>query len=87
MVKILIDVREPAEFAGDHVEGALNIPLSELANTAANLAVVPKDATVILYCQSGGRSQIACHLLKNLGYTNLINGINRSNVEANYLSK
>ncbi len=85
VAKIFIDVREHSEFVSDHVEGALNIPLSELKSTDSTLTTIPKGATIILYCQSGGRSQMAMRLLKNLGYKNVTNGINRSYIEANYL--
>ena len=47
----LIDVREPAEFAAGHVEGARNMPLSRF-----DPATLPADRPLALICRSGGRS-------------------------------
>lgn len=69
----LIDVRSPGEYAGGHIEGALNLPLDRLAQTIAR--AVPDPATpLLLYCQSGMRSGMACQLLQQLGYTQVRNG-------------
>ncbi|RCK75989.1 MAG: Rhodanese-related sulfurtransferase [Candidatus Ozemobacter sibiricus] len=57
---VLIDVREPEEFAAGHVPGARNIPLSEVARRSAEL---PAGATVFVICQVGGRSAVACQML------------------------
>ncbi|MHA6524455.1 metalloregulator ArsR/SmtB family transcription factor [Tessaracoccus sp. G1721] len=45
---ILVDVRPETEFASGHVDGALNIPLAELAN---RLSELPDDATIVAYCR------------------------------------
>ena len=60
----LLDVRTPAEFAGGHLDGALNIPVAELASRQAE---VPRGR-VVVYCQSGGRSARAAGLLASAGY-------------------
>ncbi|TAH13780.1 MAG: rhodanese-like domain-containing protein [Curvibacter sp.] len=65
---IIIDVRSPQEFAAGHVEGAINIEHSAIAQAIAK-AGVSKDDTVLLYCQSGRRSGIALDTLKNLGFS------------------
>ncbi len=85
MDKIIIDVREPFEYKMGHVEGAVNLPPAALMAGAKLLESVPKDAELILYCRSGARSNAAMHYLKQLGFTNLINGINQLHVEKNYL--
>lgn len=85
MSQVIIDVREPEEYATSHVQGALNIPAADLMNGAKKLASVSKDTPIILYCRSGSRSNVAMHILKDLGYTNLTNGINESQVAAKYL--
>jgi rhodanese-related sulfurtransferase len=59
----VIDVREPDEYQSGHVDGALNIPLSELMNSANKLAALPKDSNIIVYCQSGNRSNEAMNIL------------------------
>ena len=69
----LIDVRSEGEFAGGHIDGALSLPLDQLAQTIAR--AVPDPATpLLLYCQSGMRSGMACQLLQQLGYTQVRNG-------------
>jgi phage shock protein E len=65
---VIIDVRSPAEFAAGHVEGAINIEHTAIAQEIAK-AGVGKDDTVLLYCQSGRRSGIALDTLKGLGFS------------------
>lgn len=81
---MFIDVREPFEYAMGHVKGAINIPPSKLMAGAKQLDGVPKDTELILYCISGSRSNASIHILKGMGYTNLVNGINKSHVKAKY---
>ncbi len=45
---LLVDVRPASEFAAGHVEGAVSIPLAELADRMASL---PADATIVAYCR------------------------------------
>lgn len=61
---LIIDVREPHEFAAGHVEGAVNMPLSRLAQCLDQL----EGQKLLLYCQSGMRSQKATKLLKSKGH-------------------
>lgn len=82
--KLIIDVREPSEYAQGHVEGALNIPQAEIKNGAKQLADVPKDAQLVLYCSSGGRSGACKNALDEMGFTNVINGINKDTVLAEH---
>lgn len=84
MERVIVDVREPIEFATGHVAGAINVPPSELMAGAPKFRDVPKDAEIILYCVSGSRSNVAMNILHDLGYTNLTNGINMSHVESKY---
>lgn len=79
---IIVDVREPAEYRMEHVEGALNVPLSLLLSGAiGQLEEADRDTQLVVYCRSGGRSQTACNLLKSHGFTALRNGINKGEVE------
>lgn len=84
MGRIFIDVREPIEFAMGHVKGAINIPPSKLMAGAKKLEGVPKDTELVLYCLSGSRSNASMQILKGLGYTNLVNGVNKSHIKAKY---
>lgn len=85
MSYVVIDVREPFEFVTGHVKGALNIPPARLMSGAKQLADVPKDANIIVYCRTGSRSNVAAHILHGLGYTNVTNGINKEQVESRFL--
>lgn len=84
MGRMFIDVREPFEFAMGHVKGAVNIPPAKLMAGAKKLDDVPKDTELVLYCLSGSRSNVSINILKGMGYTNLVNGINKSHVESKY---
>jgi rhodanese-related sulfurtransferase len=64
----LLDVRTVEEFAAGHLEGALNIPVDELAHRQAELGA-QKDKPVVVYCQSGRRSAKARDLLAASGFT------------------
>ena len=79
-----IDVRTEPEFANGHPVGAVNIPVAipdpstgQMAMNPDFVAVVeahfPKDARIIVGCQSGMRSQRAAELLAHAGYANVIN--------------
>lgn len=52
--RLLIDVREPHEFAGRHISGTFNIPLSQFNR---RLGELPKNKPILLYCHSGMRSK------------------------------
>lgn len=82
---MIIDVREPEEFALDHVQGAVNIPPSELMSGSQKLEGVEKDTELILYCVSGSRSNVSANILRAQGFTNIVNGINKQQVKAKYL--
>lgn len=82
---IIIDVREPVEFKAEHVKGAISLPLSELSDDSQELKDIPKDAKVVLYCNSGRRSGLATDVLKRIGYKDVVNGINQAEVEAKHL--
>lgn len=85
--RIIIDVREPIEYLLGHVSGAINLPPSKLISGAQDLSDVTKDTELVLYCASGSRSAMAINILRDQGFTNLINGINKDQVNAKYLPK
>jgi rhodanese-related sulfurtransferase len=84
MSQIIIDVREPEEYAASHVAQAINIPPSDLMQGASQLKDVAKDTKLVVYCRTGSRSNVAMQILQQLGFTNLVNGINQQQVEARY---
>ena len=61
----LVDVREAEEFETLHLEGAQNLPLSQLADTYDQL---DKDLLHYVICKSGMRSARACQFLAEQGY-------------------
>lgn len=67
---IILDVRTLEEFEEKHIEGALLIPEYEIAESAPNL-LPDKDATILIYCRSGRRSEIASRILLEMGYRNV----------------
>jgi len=67
---VFIDVRTPEEYAEGHIEGAVLIPVQQLAE---RISEVPKDVQVYLYCHSGRRSANAASMLAKAGYTNIEN--------------
>ena len=69
---IIIDVRSEGEFFGGHVEGSLNIPLSDLPSKLDLLK--DKNQPIITCCASGMRSSAAAKILSSKGYTNVVNG-------------
>jgi phage shock protein E len=68
----IVDVRTPGEFDGQHIAGAINIPLDEVAQRINELKNLPKP--IITYCRSGSRSSVAVNILKQNGITEAVNG-------------
>ncbi len=66
---VVIDVREPAEFDAGCLPNAVNIPRGVLEfKTSDHPALANKDAELLLYCKTGGRSALAAVSLQPLGY-------------------
>ena len=64
---VLVDVREPEEFAAGHPVGARNVPLDQLEAKLPG-AVKNKTLPLLLICASGSRAQRAVATAKKLGY-------------------
>ena len=62
---LVLDVREPSEFAAGHIEGAVNIPLPQIRD---RLAEIPRGRELWLYCGVGQRSYYALRILLQLGF-------------------
>ena len=67
---IVVDVREPSEFAEGHIQDAINIPLAKLADRAYELEG-SKNLPILVTCQSGTRSLAAGKKLTSLGFTKI----------------
>lgn len=73
---LLLDVRSVAEFDSGHVEGAKNIPHTEISKRKEEIEALTKGdhtQTIVVYCASGRRSGIAKKTLQQLGYTRVVN--------------
>lgn len=70
---LIVDVREPHEYAAGHVPGSINIPRGLLESKIWNHVGAPPDTEmdrpIILQCQSGRRASLAAQSLENLGFT------------------
>jgi adenylyltransferase/sulfurtransferase len=67
---VLIDVREPDEYAAAHIEGSRLIPLQTLPTQLASL---PATREILVHCKAGGRSAKAVQLLLDHGFTSVKN--------------
>jgi NADPH-dependent 2,4-dienoyl-CoA reductase/sulfur reductase-like enzyme/rhodanese-related sulfurtransferase len=61
----ILDVRDPAEFAAGHIEGAINLPLPQIRGRMSEL---PRDRQLLVYCGIGQRSYYALRLLLQHGF-------------------
>lgn len=67
---VVLDVREPEEFKQGHLQGARNIPLSQLATRVAELEKF-KDKPVLLVCERGNRTRAAVKVLREKQFSAL----------------
>ena len=67
---LIVDVREPDEFAAERAEGVALLPLSQFRDRYAEL---PKDRPLLIVCQSGSRSASATMFLRQNGWTDVRN--------------
>ena len=67
---LMLDVRSEEEFELGAIEGAVNIPNTELRK---RLGEVPKDRQIIIYCAIGARGYLAERILAQHGYTQVKN--------------
>lgn len=65
---MVLDVRAEKEWLGGHIQGSINIPLPQLA---VRLDEVPANAPVVVHCEGGYRSAIACSILAQAGRKNM----------------
>jgi len=80
---LYLDVRTEGEFAAGHAAGAINIPVMvakgpgqmQLNLDFVEVAekVIPRDQKLVVGCMAGGRSQRACEMLEEAGFTDLTN--------------
>lgn len=68
---LILDVRNPQEYAQGHIPGAINIPHNQLGIRFAEI-VSYKDKEIVLYCRSGGCAAIAANTLQAAGFNKLL---------------
>jgi phage shock protein E len=74
---VVIDVRTPEEFTGDHLAQATNIPVQEFSSRLGDVEKLvggDKSKPIVLHCAAGGRAGKAKKQLEEAGYTNVVNG-------------
>jgi rhodanese-related sulfurtransferase len=64
----IVDARDAAQYAADHIPGSLNI---EWRQAVARRGELPKDRMVVMYCNSGSLSAQAVFALRLLGHDNV----------------
>jgi len=69
---IVLDVRESAEYAFNHIAGAQSMPLGEVEN---ELTTLNKEAEIYIVCRTGNRSDFVAQKLSAAGFKNVINVI------------
>lgn len=67
---IVLDVRTPEEFAGGHIDGAINIDFYA-ADFADHIANLDPGASYVLYCRSGNRSAETAKLMNDLDFADV----------------
>jgi rhodanese-related sulfurtransferase/glyoxylase-like metal-dependent hydrolase (beta-lactamase superfamily II) len=66
---LLLDIRNPREWAVKHIAGSVNIPLNHLQE---RIGEIPRDRGIAVHCAGGYRSSIAASILHQYGITHLI---------------
>ena len=66
---VVLDVREPDEWAAGHIAGALHVPMNDVPNRLAySPDLLSPDTPVVVVCKVGGRSAQVTAWLRNQGY-------------------
>lgn len=70
---LIVDVREPQEYAAGHIPGAINIPRgvieTQIWKHVGSAEKADVERPIVLQCQSGKRATLAAQTLGELGFT------------------
>jgi rhodanese-related sulfurtransferase len=66
---VFLDVREPNEWNLGRIPRSLFVPRGNLESRVESM--VPRDATIVIYCARGNRSAFAAETLEEMGYTDV----------------
>lgn len=76
---VLLDVREPAEFALLHIPGSVNVPRGILEQSCEwdydetlPLLAAGREQEIVLICRSGKRSVLAADMMQRMGFVNVV---------------
>jgi rhodanese-related sulfurtransferase len=76
---VLLDIREPAEFAMLHIPGSLNVPRGVLEQSCewdydetVPLLASGRDQEIVVICRSGYRSALAADVMQQMGFSNVL---------------
>ncbi|MFP5253598.1 MAG: rhodanese-like domain-containing protein [Actinomycetes bacterium] len=69
---VVVDVRTPEEFASGHLADARNIDV-QADSFRAEVDELDRDATYVLYCRTGARAGAAGELMREMGFTDVVN--------------
>lgn len=78
-VPLLLDIREPSEFAALHIPGSINVPRGILEQscewdydeTVPEL-VQGREREIVVICRSGKRSVLAADVMQQMGFSNVV---------------
>src|SRR4030042_3933964 len=68
---VILDVRDPSEYAAGHLPGAVNVSRGTLEFGIWG-KVSDQNAKIYVYCKTAGRSTLATKALNDLGYKNAV---------------
>lgn len=76
---VLLDIREPAEFASLHIPGSLNVPRGVLEQSCewdydetVPMLAGRRDLEIVVICRSGYRSALAADVMQQMGFANVV---------------
>jgi len=76
---VLLDVREPAEYAALHIPGAINVPRGILEQSCEwdfdetlPLLAAGRELDIVVICRSGYRSILVADVMQQMGYTSVV---------------
>jgi rhodanese-related sulfurtransferase len=70
---LILDVREPDEWAAGHIDGAIGIPLASVANRMLTApGPLESDRPIVVTCKAGGRASQAAEWLNANGFAAVV---------------
>lgn len=70
---VVVDVREPHEYAAGHIPGAYNIPKDTVLTNADLVALKDQQIPIMVYCRSGGRAGDVLDAMDEAGFSYVMN--------------